>query len=386
MTRSASGDPGSPAPGAARYRRTVRLSALVLGCLLGLGFLEIGARIHVGRTWSEERLRAFTSTGPVIGLYAPAPDLPYVLAPDLPGGACHNALGLRGPAAAVEKPASRTRIACIGASTTYGFPGPECESYPRVLERLFAAAGRGDVEVLNAGVPGWVSTEIVHHFATRILPMGPDLVIHYEGRNEVFPEGYRNYREDYAHYRRPDWSFEGNFAGHRRLFRCSRLALLLCTWRGDRFGWSTKLSNPVYGCIESSNEPEAPEFQANLADPSHYDGFRSRLLRLADLCAGARTRLVLVTMGIWVEKFGSGCVGSGPGFSGPFGEALLRNNQIVREVARSRGLLLVEGAALSADPDLFTDDCHFTKEGYERLAGIVHAALEAQGLPARPAR
>lgn len=86
-----------------------------------------------------------------------------------------NARGLRGAALAPKGPATR-RILAVGDSFTFGHGVQDDEAYPAVAERLLRAHGH-DVQVLNAGVPGY-NTDQAYGWTLRDgLALAPDLLL-----------------------------------------------------------------------------------------------------------------------------------------------------------------------------------------------------------------
>ena len=76
------------------------------------------------------------------------------------------------------------RIVCLGDSTTLGTTDEA--NYPGMLERILErdAIGYQRYEVINAGVPGWLSDQValrVHH---EVVALKPDAVILYVGFND----------------------------------------------------------------------------------------------------------------------------------------------------------------------------------------------------------
>lgn len=96
-----------------------------------------------------------------------------------------NAQGFYDDPVAIPKPSDVFRIVCIGGSTTQ--EGADIRStYPNFLERsLSALIPDKRIEVVNAGTPG-IDTN--GHLARicEYLVLDPDLVIFYEGINDIF--------------------------------------------------------------------------------------------------------------------------------------------------------------------------------------------------------
>lgn len=358
-------------------RRLAGKLALALGSLCVLLVAGEGAaRYLVARHMDPEDLRIFTEHTDVKGRYRSHPRLPYVPTPGYPS---HDSRGFRGEEVELAKPPGRLRIACLGASTTYGHDMPWREAWPAQLEALLSERGI-DAEVVNAGVPGWVSLETRIGFEERVAPLAPDVVVVYQGRNELFPQSFRDYRADYSHYRDPDWDFVGTNRRHKDVFRFSRLALLLCTYRGQRFGWEKRLENPVYGCNVKANVPTVDEVIENLDDPQRTEGYRTQVESLVESARAAGARVVLCTMAFRVERFATGNIPEDPREYPALEAQVDENNEVVRDVGQRLGVPVAETEALSSRADLFRDDCHMTPAGHRRRAEVILETLVREGL------
>src|SRR5262245_22655102 len=164
-----------------------KLSLTVLSLFLTAGVLELGARAWLHWFASEQD---FLDCASIAQLRARLGEferfrahrhLGFALAPDYrKGHNRHNALGFRGEEIAIEKTAGTVRIACCGGSTTYG-EGVVYDyklSMPYLLEHALRAEGH-QVEVINAGCPGWTSLETLINFETRLLELQPDYIVVY---------------------------------------------------------------------------------------------------------------------------------------------------------------------------------------------------------------
>src|SRR5262249_42096636 len=80
------------------------------------------------------------------------------------------------------------RVACLGESTTFGstIDRTRQNSYPSYLRQILETNGRGfqGSEVINAGVPGWVSDQIALRAEHELGAFRPDAVILYVGWND----------------------------------------------------------------------------------------------------------------------------------------------------------------------------------------------------------
>ncbi|MGQ0665546.1 MAG: SGNH/GDSL hydrolase family protein [Nitrospiraceae bacterium] len=87
-----------------------------------------------------------------------------------------NSLGFRGPEFDPEKSPGRLRIACIGASETFGLFEQAGNEWPRQLERILNERGI-EAEVINAALAGMSLQQRLIHLQNRLLQFQPDIVI-----------------------------------------------------------------------------------------------------------------------------------------------------------------------------------------------------------------
>lgn len=92
-----------------------------------------------------------------------------------------NGLGLRGPRVALPKPPGRRRVACFGDSITFGYDVHDDETYPARLQQ--ALAGRS-VDVLNAGVNGYTSHQVLARFRQVVPAVQADVATFCVGWND----------------------------------------------------------------------------------------------------------------------------------------------------------------------------------------------------------
>jgi lysophospholipase L1-like esterase len=98
----------------------------------------------------------------------------------------NNSVGFRGTEVRSD-PAARNayRILCIGDSITFGFNTDQDDSYPAQLDRVLSANfPEKDIEVINAGVPGWTWLQGLRFLERRGLSLEPDLVLMAHGTND----------------------------------------------------------------------------------------------------------------------------------------------------------------------------------------------------------
>lgn len=99
-----------------------------------------------------------------------------------------DSLGFRGPEVRQPKPAGMLRVVCLGDSSTFGLGEPYKDIFEaKLAEYLPGRLGGRAVEVIDAGVVGYTSTQALEHFRRDALPLKPDVVVIMPGAiNEVY--------------------------------------------------------------------------------------------------------------------------------------------------------------------------------------------------------
>lgn len=153
--------------------------------------------------------------------FSPHPYLNYIGTPNYrsaDGLNMHNSLGMRGPEIIIPKPTGRIRIAVLGGSTTYEeFIKDWRKDFARQLElKLKQVYANKDIEVINAGLPGWDSWEDLINLEFRLIDLDLDAIIVYEGVNDV-----------HARFVRPD-SYKADNSGNKSQWVRKPCLVLLC--------------------------------------------------------------------------------------------------------------------------------------------------------------
>jgi lysophospholipase L1-like esterase len=287
-----------------------------------------------------------------------------------------NNLGHFGPDFTPDKPAGTLRIACLGASTTANNIADDQRdySYPILLrdgldKALASLRPDGRVEVLNCGIGGWVSADILINFLLNIVHLKPDYVIVYHAFNDLHLHLMEDFQTDYSHGRlnlgEVLWRI-------RRAYRFPKIPWWHSyEWLKDRLLGTGNVRNDVLRLIcrqfpridrpFAALEVEQQNFRSLLAVCRHH-GIRVILSSFChygyDTSRQARR----------------------------YGEGVAEENARMRALADEFGLPFVDQAALiPAEPDYFVDAIHFTPTGMQALAGhfrdAVLADLERHGWP-----
>lgn len=173
---------GRPAEVRLASRKTLRWLSPILGGLAATlaiaGVSELALRLYLWRGL----------TAPV-SMWVADPELVYRLNPDNPD----SPQSFRGKAPDAG-PGHGIRLICVGGSTTYGHAVEAGEAWPAVLESHLREMGLQDVEVINAGVPGYGTRQVLLHYRRDIAKLQPNYVIVHMGWNGagalVDPRGF----------------------------------------------------------------------------------------------------------------------------------------------------------------------------------------------------
>ncbi len=283
-----------------------------------------------------------------------------------------NSLGYRGP----ELRSGTVRIACFGASETFGLYEAPGQEYPRQLERdLDQWAGKPTFEVVNVAYPAQTVASAVQRVPEVVEHVRPRFAVIYP-----FPASYAWLPSLKAVDQLPD-SSPAKFE-----------------WRlGERIRTAAKTVVPEFvqyqirelevRMHEDRVKKKAARYPVMDRVPEeNVDLFRSDLVRLVDALRQSGVEPVLVThatffgkplsrddqqmLALWREWI--------PMLTG---EGLLdleqRMNAAIRSVAAERHTVLIDAAAeIPPGGKYFADFTHFTTLGAELMAGKIAQGLE----------
>ncbi len=283
--------------------------------------------------------------------------------------AAFNTLGYRSPERPLEKPPGVFRILCAGGSTTFDILAAGDEtSWPWLLEQALRDHGF-EVEVWNAGFPGWTSLENLVSLAIRDSELRPDLVVFFQGINDLQPASSqpfdRQYETGHAELSRRALGFElPPLRWHQR-------SLLLEKVRDQVVGpvdpWERVLSHPVP--VQPEIPPAAVEvFERNL-----------RSFQVLGRMHGARLLWVPQEIRLRAGELENDRRYLADWISGLEPEAvsgeLEKLNEVMRRLgAEGPGRLLDPGYSEWPDAE-WADPMHFSPHGSRRFARFLSAAV-----------
>jgi len=286
-----------------------------------------------------------------------------------------NSEGFRGP----EVPAwpDATTVVTYGASETFGMYESEGNEFPRRLENMLNASGGSRFRVLNMALPGMrvgsgaaYLSQVVSRYHASIVVMYPTPA-HYIGVS-------RDYCDREVRPLPEDWNKGALLRLPERLSDLIKGSLPRAVMTRLRH-WSIALSQRGKPTLEVVDEASYRAWEDDL-----------RCAIRAARSAGAGIP-VLVTH---ANRFGLKpakddmywLVAWRQQYSELDEHAFIaherRSNEILRQVARDEGVLLVDAAAaMNGKAGYFQDYAHFTNEGAQAMARLIHSALIERSNP-----
>jgi len=165
---------------------------LIIGSIVTVFVItEISARIWLNYLASPIQRQVyglFTDRKPEEYRFSPHHYLNYYPTPNYKKGLLsHNSFGYRDHEFPLQKPDGEYRIVAIGGSSTYTERVKDnTKTFTAQLEQVLKGDyGYDNVEIINAGVGGYNSWESLINLQFRVLDLNPDLVVVYQGTNDV---------------------------------------------------------------------------------------------------------------------------------------------------------------------------------------------------------
>jgi lysophospholipase L1-like esterase len=364
---------------AARTRQTRSLTKrLVFACIPLLVLLVALELVVRGLKLDQECPNSYSEGGS----WACDPILNFKLRPDLiVDGKPLNRAGFRSREFTPKAPGV-FRVLSLGDSCTFGTlttsrgPGYIREPYPQRLERLVAERmGPGQLEVLNAGIPGYNSFQGLMLLRSKLRGLEPDLITVRFGWNDHFMSV-----TDSSGYREPD----------------SALALGVqdLILRTSLYGFFRRLNFELQALRSSANPPPRPTLPTEWIPIIPAENYKHILRRIVTLGRSQGAEVWLLTSShAFVVDGNRGQQDKFPkevlGFNAiPSFDRLIEihdsYNQTTREVGAELRAPVVDMDAVyrahAAEPlFLLTDVPHPTGRGHALEAETLYARLLAEG-------
>ncbi len=309
--------------------------------------------------------RALMGTG---ALYEEHHYLPYVLNPKATYGETRQFdayYHIRRTEPLRPRSAVKWRALALGGSTTFGerVEREEDTWVHRLEDRVRAKLGP-DCDVINGGVGGYTLNENIIHYTMLLTHLEPDVVVLYEGINDVEPRWHSpGTMPDYSNFWKP-WHGAGTTlpepVSGLAWSSLYRLWFFRARIRPMKFqGIQILSAREQVGHVTENLEKNGPWVYA-----SHLDMFVRLLL--------AQGRKVLIVPQYFREA-------DHPDADRVFMKGVAEHNAVNEDVAKKLGVPFAN-VLPSLEPNDTGDDCHFTARGSDKFAALVYEALERNGL------
>jgi len=275
------------------------------------------------------------------------------------------------------------RILAIGGSTTANQHLPVEQRYTTQLEKLLAEYyPKREIQVLNAGQNWWTTKHSLINYVTYADSWHPDLVIVMHGMNDLgrsfshpaFSIG--EYNDQYTHY-----YAQASDAAHHTGFE-HYMARWVFT--GVSNAWYSRLRFREVTFPPGWYRSREP-FRHNLERIVHYvrsDGVEIMLVTQPYLYRHSMTLAeenILFRTSEFIQSRDSFRTDIASIES--LAQAMNAFNETTREVAESKGVLLVDAASsIPKDLRYFVDEAHYTPLGARRLAELIADSIVTHGL------
>ncbi len=364
---------------ALRLPRRNELLLFVFGVALPLFSLEIGIRFWLNNIATEEqfgRFALYSDIDPDDYQWSPHHYLNHYPTPNYRRGLTfHNSLGFRGQEFSKPKPAGVFRIVAVGGSTTYTVRVEDNnKTFTAQLEKILREEyGYEQVEVINAGVADYNSWETLINLEFRVLDLDPDLVVVYQGTNDVHarlvsPDAYRGDNSG----RRKKWEppttawWEGS--------ALLRLVLRSLDW-SEQVSLSDFVAADTYlgwpNRLDGSGDGIDPDFLLDQNPPTFF----ARNLR--NMTAIAAANEVDIMFATWAHSPNLNDYAATDYYQRGFREG----NEVMQRIALEVGVPLFDFAAMMPQESRYwADGRHVNEEGALEKASLFAVFIDNEGL------
>lgn len=294
-----------------------------------------------------------------------------------------NAYGFRSPEFSVRKAPGVYRIVVLGGSAALT-GSDEAHTFPgRLRIALNRGAGGPRYEVINTGTPGFTSTQELFLTAAQVAAWTPDLVIVYDGRNDMFYGSMPSYRPNWVPRNDEVIAFLRKPAA--AAVPAERYPFLYTLYR-------SRVARPA-AAVEPSAAYATPEGKRFAYTPHRdaVDVYRGNLRSLVAITRERGARVVLVYQPTLLHKAvrtsqEEAVVSAlAPRYTAAMGLMLPLGAQAMREAANVEHVPMLDLTAIFDDVPgtMFIDDVHPTDAGNEivarRIYTLIHSVVTAPG-------
>jgi len=354
-------------------RHARKLLLIPLGILLAFVFIEAALRLSV----DVDRVHVNTEAPSESGRWVSHPFLPYAgranatydfynSKANLTEHIETNSYGFRSHEFPVAKHPEDYFIICLGGSTTYGYSESNETTWCQQLERkLSEHFPQRRIKAFNLGMDMGTSVMSLVNLALVGVHLQPDLIINYDGINDLWAIGTQNFRTDHAHIY--------NDLDPTKVYRGLERSLPRWMMSSYAIAYAAGAADLIFRI----NDLAAVARTERVQDPDPFKGIEATLQNfktMRGIAHGKGADIIFSTV-----QFRDGA-------ADPLGTRL---NGIFRDFFTANGYHYVDQERLipDHDPSINVDEIHFTSKGDELMAenyfrSIVEHDLISQTDPA----
>ena len=282
------------------------------------------------------------------------------------------------------------RIATIGGSTTANINLQFDKNWPgHIGGSLQKNFPNKHFRVINAGVPGFDTSQSIANLALRVMPFKPDIVIIYHAYNDLKAiQKNIAFRPDYSHIHTQPYGFhkEPNF-----IFKMLNKSMFYVRMRNK-----TREANRNISELEGLNDSMATTNRISSIPEFAEHTFEQHIRILINIARAGGSKVILSTYATLLDPkldytkpetihslsdFQKQSLGSllhfTPGLTleGIF-DGISRYNDVIRNIAAEEKCVLVDNAIdLPHAEQYFVDRVHFSEAGAEHMANNIYSAV-----------
>ncbi len=289
-----------------------------------------------------------------------------------------------------NKLANEIRIATIGGSTTANIHLQFEKNWPgHIGDSLQKNFPNKHFRIINAGVPGFDTSQSVTNLALRVMPFKPDIVIIYHAYNDLKAiQKNIAFRPDYSHIHTIPYGFHKE---HNFILKMLNKSMFYVRMRNKKREINSVLSklDGLYDPMTATNRISSiPKFAEHT--------FEQHIRILINIARAGGSKVILSTFATLHEPkldytkpetihslsdFQKQNLGSlldfAPGLTleGIF-KGFSRYNDVIRNIAAEEKCVLVDNAIdLPHEDKYFVDRVHFSEAGAEFMANNIYSTI-----------
>lgn len=318
--------------------------------LILFSLLEAGVRAY--EYFTQPQIVQAEQVSDPASIFIPHPFTAYAANPD---NINHNAQGYRAEKNRTYTADSNSvNIVSLGGSSTYGTRVYLHDSYPYILEEILRKSATTDktINVINAGLGGYSTPNIISLLSGKIIHLKPDAVIFYVGFNDAWTRlMFSGFKTDYSHAQKSWVDLDFPF------WRQSRFLDIIADKLGypadkphiHSVAWKKMSGNPKDNFRHSSS-----------------DAFKSNLMSLISIARTHGAVPILVTQATDFKNHPL------PENNKIWMQAMEENTNIIKQVAEKMSVGLIDIRKLMTDrSEYFLDVLHMSGVGNRRRAEII---------------